>query len=316
MADLPLQKIAISGPTLASLIQRFSFSPGAVDGLLFGHVTHITPSNLSDDFPSTTTPTSDSSPLVATVTGFICSGTINSFYDSTGRIDSQALNRLLAGSDQHRTLIGWFSGRRKTQLRPSIREFCVSASLSLKTDLSIPIVDNPIAANLASCVFILFGTPFLDQPIHTHEYRGYQFRTLARSFEPKSIDIVNIGPAFRGNYGSFSPNSPFPLLPCELRTSPMSEDRNDESLGQRKQVSKIQRELDVCAQGLEVGELSKLMGSQAMNYTSGVEDMYEKMLAKIENLASLVEKSSANVLEQENHNRKLKSKIARFPAME
>ncbi|XP_062094996.1 uncharacterized protein LOC133800902 [Humulus lupulus] len=315
MDDLPLQKIAISGPTLASLIQRFSFSPGAVDGLLFGHVNHITPSNLSDDFPSTT-PTSDSSPFVATVTGFICSGTINSFYDSAGRIDSQALNRLLAGSDQHRTLIGWFSGRRKTQLRPSIREFSVMASLSSKTDLSIPVVDAPIATNLASCVFILFGSPLLDQPIHTHEYRAYQFRTSAQSFEPKSIDIVNIGPAFRGNYGSFSPNSPLPLLPCELRTSPMREDRHDETLGQRKQVSKIQRELDMCTEGLEVGELSRLMGSQAVNYTNGVEDVYEKMLAKIENLARLVEKSSAKVLEQENLNRKLKSKIARFPGLE
>lgn len=78
----------------------------------------------------------------------------------------------------------------------------------------------------------------------------------------------------------------------------MSEDRNDESLGQKKLVSKAQKELDMCAEGLEVGDLSRLLGSQAVNYTSGVEDLYEKMLAKVENLARLVEKSSAKVLEQ------------------
>lgn len=78
----------------------------------------------------------------------------------------------------------------------------------------------------------------------------------------------------------------------------MSEDRNDERLSQRKQVSKIQKELDMCAEGLEVKDLTRLMGSQAVNYTNGMEDVYEKMLAKIENLAGLVEKSSAKVLEQ------------------
>lgn len=96
----------------------------------------------------------------------------------------------------------------------------------------------------------------------------------------------------------------------------MSEDRDDESLGQRKRVSKIQRELDMCAEGLEVGDLSRLVGSQAVNYTAGVEDLYEKMLTKIENLARLVEKSSAKVLEQENHNRKLRLKVARSAGLE
>lgn len=78
----------------------------------------------------------------------------------------------------------------------------------------------------------------------------------------------------------------------------MNEDRSEKSLSRKKQVSKVQRELDFCAEGLEVGDLRRLMGTEAANYTSGVEDLYEKMLAKIENLARLVEKSSAKVLEQ------------------
>ena len=125
-----------------------------------------------------------------------------------------------------------------------------------------------------------------------------KFRTSSRSLDPKSIDIVNIGPAFRGHYGFFSPNSPFPILPCELRTSPMREDGNEDSLVQKKMVLKDQKELDKCAQGLEVGNLSRLMGSEALNYTSGLENLYEKMLAKIESLARQVEKSSVKILEQ------------------
>lgn len=78
----------------------------------------------------------------------------------------------------------------------------------------------------------------------------------------------------------------------------MSEDQNDECLGSMKQVSRDQRELDMCAEGFEVGSLSRLMGSEAVNYTAGLEDLYSKMLNKVESLARLVETSSARVLEQ------------------
>lgn len=93
-------------------------------------------------------------------------------------------------------------------------------------------------------------------------------------------------------------------------------DRGEESLDQLRQVNKDQSELDMCSEGLEVGSLSRLMGSEAANYTTGVEDLYEKMLVKIESLTTLVEKSSAKVLEQENLNRKLRYKAARSAALE
>ncbi|KAJ1416293.1 FAM175 family, plant [Sesbania bispinosa] len=76
------------------------------------------------------------------------------------------------------------------------------------------------------------------------------------------------------------------------------DDGGDERLSRMKQASKDQRELDGCAEGFEVGRLSRLMGSEAKSYTQGLEDLYQKMLVKIENLTSLVEKSSAKVLEQ------------------
>ncbi|KAJ7950048.1 BRCA1-A complex subunit Abraxas [Quillaja saponaria] len=316
MDDLPLQKIAISGPIFASMIQRFSTSHGAVDGLLFGDVTQIKASTLSDESSSSTD--SDSSTLVATITGFFCSGTINSFYDSTGRIEFGSLRRVLSdeGLTGNSSLIGWFSGRRNTQLRPSMREFSVTVSLSSKTNLSFPIKNALHPIKSTPFLFLLFASPPVDQTIHTHEYRAYQFRTASESFEPKSVDIVNIGPAFRGLYSSFSPNSPFPSLTYELRGSPMKEDKEEKSLNHIKQVAKDQKELDMSAEGFEVGRLSRLMGSEATDYTTGLEGLYNKMLVKIENLARLVENSSVKVLEQENYNRKLKHKISRSAGSE
>lgn len=99
-------------------------------------------------------------------------------------------------------------------------------------------------------------------------------------------------------------------MDCELGGSPMKEE-DEERLSRMKQVAKDQKELDDYAEGFEIGKLSSLMGSEARSYTAGLEDLYEKMLLKIDNLTRLVEKSSAKVLEQENHNRKLKQKISR-----
>ncbi|XP_050236614.1 uncharacterized protein LOC126686546 [Mercurialis annua] len=316
MAELSIEKVAISGPTLASLIQCISSSSADVDGLLFGHVTQLTPSTLSDDSSSSIHDPSDQHQLIATVTSFLCPNAPLSFYDSLGRLNSPALLRFLSSSSttNHRHFIGWFSGRRKTPLRPSLREFSVSRSLS-SSQFLFPITtssehDGNLIKGLRPCVFLLFSTPVHDQLIHTHEYRAYQFRSETTSFESKPIDIVNIGPAFRGNYGNFSPsNSMFPMLNCEM--SGLSAMNEDNSLSEMKKVVKDQKELDLCAEGFEVKDLSRLIGSEASGYTLGLENMYEKMLVKIESLARQVETSNANVLEQENQNRKLRYKVAR-----
>lgn len=77
-----------------------------------------------------------------------------------------------------------------------------------------------------------------------------------------------------------------------------------------KQAAKEQRALDACTEGFELGRLSRLMGSEAVNYTGELEDLYGRMLAKLEGLARAVEKSSARVLEQEDRNIKLRCKVA------
>ncbi|GKV22065.1 hypothetical protein SLEP1_g31967 [Rubroshorea leprosula] len=304
MNDLALQKIAVSGPTLASMIERINSSPGDTDGLLFGDVASITPTTLSDD-PSQT---HSDSLLVATISGFLCFNSPLSFYDSAGRVDPTRITTHL----NQKTLIGWFSSRRKTPLRPSMREFSVTYSLYSIPNLSLPIQNPNFSFNFRPSIFLLFTTPLQDQLIHTNQYRAYQFLSPKQCFNPVSIDIVNIGPAFRGHYGSFSPNSALPFLSCELRNSTaMNEDRADSYLSGMKQAAKDQAELDMCAEGMEIGKLSQLMGPQAANYTAGLEQLYEKMLAKIESLSRLVEASSAKVLEQENQNRKLRLKVAR-----
>lgn len=91
----------------------------------------------------------------------------------------------------------------------------------------------------------------------------------------------------------------------------MREDEKErESLSEMKRISKDQKDLDSYAEGYQLGNLSRLMGSDAVNYMSGVEELYEKMLAKLESLARLVESSSAKVLQQENYNMKLRRRAA------
>ncbi|KAL0310026.1 UNVERIFIED_CONTAM: hypothetical protein Sradi_5944900 [Sesamum radiatum] len=80
-----------------------------------------------------------------------------------------------------------------------------------------------------------------------------------------------------------------------------------ESLADRKKQLRDQKQLDTCAEGFDVGRLSKLMGSEAA-YTGELEDLYDKMLAKIDGLSKLVEQSNAKVLEQEAKSDSLRRK--------
>ncbi|TYH03172.1 hypothetical protein ES288_A09G200100v1 [Gossypium darwinii] len=310
MGDLVLQKIAISGPTLASMIQRLSSSPADLDGLLFGHVTCIALSTLSDDSVQST----PDSQLVATISSFLSFPSLLYFYDSLGRVDS---SRLTLTNLNQKPLIGWFSFRRKTPLRPSMRESSVTRSLPSNPQLYLPVQNASSESLFAPSIFLLFTTPLQDQFIQTCQYRAFQFQSSNLCFNPLSIDIVNIGPAFRGHYGAFSPTSALPFLNCELRSSSaINECRNEENLIGMKRIAKDQSELDMCAEGMQIGRLNQLIGPEAVNYTAGLEDLYEKMLCKIESLARLVEASSAKVVEQENHNRKLRYKVARSAGLE
>ncbi|CDP15691.1 unnamed protein product [Coffea canephora] len=78
MDDVPIHKIQISGPALASLLLRFSSSSGAIHGFLFGHVPVSATFSLSDDLTSNLDPSSADADagtaiplLTTTVTSFL-----------------------------------------------------------------------------------------------------------------------------------------------------------------------------------------------------------------------------------------------------
>ncbi|XP_073145292.1 uncharacterized protein [Henckelia pumila] len=289
MDDVPIDKINISGATLASLLHRSAASPADLHGFLFGHATLSTPNPLSDESTSAATQ--------------IITATITSFLSLPSHLP------LPPPSPSTTSLLGWFSARRKTPLRPSFRES--TTTLTLSSSPSLAFTPQNSVLSLSPSLFLLLTTPFQDQLIHTHEYKAFQYRIPANSFEPKSLTIINIGPSFRSQFDSFVPNAPFPFMDFEPRGSDaMAEDEKEQTLGSAKRNLVNQKQLDMCAEGFDINRLNKLMGTEAGNCTSELEDLYGKMLAKIDGLSRSVEQTSAKVLEQENHNMRLRYKVA------
>ncbi|XP_031503514.1 uncharacterized protein LOC116266432 [Nymphaea colorata] len=316
LPELPLEKVSISGPLLSSLLQRFAAAGGDCDGLLFGHVRQLSAPKLQDDYDSFTDPSAAVAENVAAfITGYVCSGSPQSFYDAAGLLHLPTLDKFVAqqrqpefdgaapatSSTASSGLIGWFVGRRNTQLRPSMRERAVSSSLfnilpSNKNLASVRQAEPPR-------VFLLLSGSFSPQtPIHTHEYRAFEFLRRG-SFVPKSIDIVNVGPGFRGHYDVFCPISSFSWLSVDAK-------------GQRDVVAEANCRSNRSRIGeqdaLETMERvsNTLIGAESANYTAELEDLYRRMLSKLENLSRQVEMSSAMLLEQEKKNLRLRSKIA------
>ncbi|KAG0591084.1 hypothetical protein M758_1G145000 [Ceratodon purpureus] len=125
--DTELEKVAISGAALAALMQAVNSSAGDCDGVLFGHVERNTTSTMVDEDVGSRT----SHNSTAVVTGHFCSGRVTSFYDATGHIDVAKFAQMVGerearGGDPP---IGWFVGRRGTVMRPSMREYTVTANL-------------------------------------------------------------------------------------------------------------------------------------------------------------------------------------------
>jgi len=101
--------------------------------------------------------------------------------------------------------------------------------LQCKKQLSLPFFErccHPLLLHPHVCFFFSQNlSP--NATTHTHEYRAFQYRLKAAAsgrgggcwFEPRTVHIVNIGPAFRGSYDSFAPVAPFPWFsrPLEVR---------------------------------------------------------------------------------------------------
>ncbi|CAA7389354.1 unnamed protein product [Spirodela intermedia] len=312
MEGISIQKVSIWGTTLASVIQRFSSSGGDVDGVLLGHFGRLLPPELTDDDPSSS---SSSSPLLsAFITNYFCFGMPMGFYDSLGRVDSRLLDRVLSlvKWPENCTVLGWFSARRNSGLRPSMREHAVSVSLSKVMEALARggrFSENSQELMADRCIFMLFSSSAGSHAIHNHEYRAY-------TLEPKSrghvhtrtpVEVVNLGPAFRSQYNLFSPESSFPWMPCGSENSKVLEDK---SLINSRRTSRDSAALGGLAEGYKLERLRQMVGPNAERHKSELEQLYESMLLKLEGLAELVEKSSVGILEQENRNLELKAKVA------
>jgi hypothetical protein len=202
----------------------------------------------------------------------------------------------------------------------------VGASISSTSDNSAASSQNVdmgrnriVVPSSSPCLFLIFSESLSSSATHTHEYRAFQYRRKASGggwFEPCTIEIVNIGPAFRGSYDSFAPVAPFPrfLKPSDigggvgmesspryseegLRRSYGKGETTDVINGKEKKGSQQQEAeqalLDMYSQDFSVDRLQKLISSGGKGgHVQELEDLYTKMLKKLEGLAKQVCESS------------------------
>ncbi|CAK9196425.1 unnamed protein product [Sphagnum troendelagicum] len=339
--DIVVERVAISGATLSLIIQSFSSSEGDCDGLLFGHVQRRSTLDLVDD---ETGPQAPRDELTASVTGHCCTGRVMSFYDGAGGIDVSKVTKMVGERDERGgdAPIGWFVGRRESPLRPSMRESAVTANLRtmpavVAAAVNVDMGRNRIVVPSSSpCLFLIFSESLSSSATHTHEYRAFQYRRKASGggwFEPCTIEIVNIGPAFRGSYDSFAPVAPFPrfLKPSDigggvgmesspryseegLRRSYGKGETTDVINGKEKKGSQQQEAeqalLDMYSQDFSVDRLQKLISSGGKGgHVQELEDLYTKMLKKLEGLAKQVCESSDALVAKEAENVKLRNAL-------
>ncbi|CAN6357361.1 unnamed protein product [Urochloa humidicola] len=260
--------LSISGAALAALLHRCSAATGDCDGLLFGRASHlpVPPSALSDYDDLAAAPPAPA--LSISVSGHCSLSHPSSFSDPLGRFQPPSSADLSAA-------VGFFSSRRRTELRPSMREVALAHSLSKTLATAHPLL------------FILVS-PYASPGLSTHTYDYRAFLLLGSRLVPASLTVVNVGPGFRDQYHAFYPQSPMPCLPIPQPSS--SGQRHTHTIGEQKAV-------DEMVDGFGIGRLQRVLGSAA-GQAAEMDEMYAGMLSKLEKLAKEVEKSNLRVLEQ------------------
>jgi len=266
--DAALPNLSISGAALAALLHRCAAATGDCDGLLFGRVSHrpAAPAALSDYDDLAAAPPAPV--LSISVSGHCSLSHPSSLSDPLGRFHPPS-------SSDPSSAVGFFSSRRRTALRPSMRELALAHSLSKTLITAHPLL------------FILVS-PSASPNFSTHSYDYRAFLLLASRLVPASLTVVNVGPGFRDQYHAFSPQSPMPCLP----SSPAPAGHAHTTLGESKAVDEM-----VDGFGIGIGRLQGILGSAA-GQAAEMDDMYAGMLRKLEKLAREVEKSNIRVLEQ------------------
>lgn len=273
-------KLSISGAALAALLHRCAAAAADCDGLLFGRASRLPapPAALSDyDDDHAAAPQAPA--LSISVSGHCSLSHPSSLCDPLGHFNPPA------DLDPSLAPVGFFSSRRRTSLRPSMREIALARSLA-------PTLPSTATHPL---LFILVS-PSASPNLSTHSYDYRAFLLLGGRLVPASLDVVNVGPAFRDQYHAFSAESPMPWLPSSPAPG------HTHSIGEHKAV-------DEMVDGFGVGRLQGVLGSAA-GQAAEMDDMYAGMLRKLEKLAREVENSNRRVLEQENRNLLLRFRYA------
>ena len=261
-------RLSISGAALAALLHRCAAATGDCDGLLIGRASRPPApapsfSDYDDHGPSISAP-----PLSITVSGHFSLSEPSSLSDPLGRFRPP--------SPSSTPPLGFFSSRRRSPLRPSMRELSLASSLSKTL--------QPLAHPL---LFILVS-PSASRNLSTHSFDYRAFLLLGSRLVPASLTVVNVGPGFRDQYHSFAPESPFPLLPTQPPPAPQGGDGH--SIGEQKAV-------DAMVEGFGLGRLQGLVGAAA-GQSAEMNGVYAGMLRRLEKLAREVEKSNHSVLDQ------------------
>ncbi|TVU00406.1 hypothetical protein EJB05_54174, partial [Eragrostis curvula] len=262
-------KISISGATLAVLLHRCAAATGDCDGLLFGRASRLPapPPSLSDYDDGAGAPPAPA--LSIAVFGHCSLSQPSSLSDPLGRFQAPSAPSASAP-------VGFFSSRRRTALRPSMRELALAHSLSKSLAPTHPFL------------FLLVSPSF--NPTHsTHSYDYRAFLLAGARLVPTTLTVVNVGPGFRDQYHAFSAESPLPGLPPPQASSPAAGHAHS-TVGEQKAV-------DVMVDGFSLERLQGVIGSAA-GQAAEMDEMYAGMLRSLEKLAREVEKSNLRVLEQ------------------
>uniref|UniRef100_A0A0E0LLR3 Uncharacterized protein n=1 Tax=Oryza punctata TaxID=4537 RepID=A0A0E0LLR3_ORYPU len=262
-------KISISGAALAALLQRCAMADGDCDGLLSGRAstTPAPPPSLSDYDDHT--PAQSVPAISISISGHSSLSRPSSLSDPLGRFHPSAAS---AGGPAS---IGFFSSRRRTALRPSMRELSLAHSLSKSLSLTHPLL------------FLLVSPSSPNLSTHSYDHRA--FLLIGSRLVPTSLDVVNVGPVFRDQYHSFAPESPMPWLPLPQPSSAAA-------VGDTHTIGE-QNAVDGMVEGFGLGKLQGILGSVA-GQAAEMDGMYAGMLRRLEKLAREVEKSNLLVLKQ------------------
>ncbi|XP_066340813.1 uncharacterized protein [Miscanthus floridulus] len=279
-ATPPVAKLSISGAALAALLHRCAAAAGDCDGLLFGRAAHLPapPAALSDYDDPAAAGAPPAPALSISVSAHCSLSHPSSLSDSLGRFHPPS-----PSSSPSPTPIGFFSSRRRTALRPSMREAALAHSLSETLASAHPLL-------------LILVSPSASPNHSTHSYDYRAFLLLGGRLVPASLAVVNVGPGFRDQYHAFTAESPMPWLPSAPAPG------HAPTIGEQKAV-------DEMVDGFGVGRLQGVLGSAARQAVE-MDEMYAGMLRKLEKLAREVEKSNLRVLEQEKGNLVLRYKYA------